>query len=203
MKGIKKPIFFLLAGLFTAGLLIGIVGCENHIAVAPDDSVQRILSPGKKNINFITWNDSAQSFNKVYTTSKWINKYKGGELYMVVEGGSIKGSSGVAIKTLFNVAPNSISQSTTVKQSIDDEVIDFMFSPSGTTFNPPALFTVVVYGADLTGVNPDSVNMYYVNPNGQWQVMPSEEVVVDTANGFIRIVNAEISHFSRYALSKG
>ena len=84
---------------------------------------------------------------------------------------------------------------------MDDVAIDFVFGESGTTFSTPALLDLAVYGVDLSGVNPESVNIYYVNPNGQWEVMPSEQVTVNVEAGYIYILNAEISHFSRYALS--
>ncbi len=49
-------------------------------------------------------------------------------------------------------------------------------------------------------VNLETLAIYYYNPQtGQWEKIDSENVVVDKEHGFLRIRNAQITHFSRYA----
>ncbi len=211
MYRFNKNIILLFTGILIFGLISGFSGCSKNTPFTPNDAGQELLSvnqpisPSGKQINFITWNneqkDGIRSLNKSYTASEWISKRKGGALYMGVEG-TVKGGNGVSVKTHFAVTPNSISEDAEVTLTFDDEKIDFVFGPSGTTFDPPALLNLVIYGLDLTGVDSESIGFYYVSPDGAWEIMPSEQVIVNQKYGFIRIVNAQISHFSRYALSK-
>ena len=68
-------------------------------------------------------------------------------------------------------------------------------------FNPPAIIDITASGVDLSGVDPASVNIYYDNQEtGQWEVMESDQIVVNQNEGRIEIVGAKLPHFSRYSI---
>ena len=74
------------------------------------------------------------------------------------------------------------------------------FGPPGTVFANPALLNIIAVNLNLKKVNLQTLGIYYDNPEtGQWQKIASENVVVDKEHGFLRIRNAQIPHFSRYA----
>jgi hypothetical protein len=77
---------------------------------------------------------------------------------------------------------------------------DLVFGPHGTRFSLPALLTIECKNFDLSGINPGDLKFYYVNENGQWQEHPAHEIFVDVQWGTIRVVDAQIPHFSRYAI---
>ena len=65
------------------------------------------------------------------------------------------------------------------------------------------LFNIEAKYVDLTGVDPSAVGLYYVNDNGEWEKMKTKEISVKIDDGIIKIVDAEIPHFSRYAIGWG
>ena len=55
---------------------------------------------------------------------------------------------------------------------------------------------------NLKKVNPATLAIYYDNTEtGQWEKMEAEQVIVNEKYGFLRIVDGQIPHFSRYAVA--
>jgi hypothetical protein len=113
------------------------------------------------------------------------------------------GTNGVSVN--LQILPNAIDEDKQMSISLDDEQIagdvQLTFGPHGTVFNPPAILNVEVSGLDLIGIDPASINVYYINQElGQWQLMQSEEIIVRQNEGYIQVVNALLPHFSRYAI---
>jgi len=76
------------------------------------------------------------------------------------------------------------------------------FSPHGTVFNTPAILNIEAHGVDFTGVDPNAIDIFYDNQEtGQWEPMPRDQIIVDVISGIIRVINAQLPHFSRYALA--
>lgn len=108
-------------------------------------------------------------------------------------------------RVTLNIPAGSISEDAEVSLSLETSEIlggvSVTFNPHGTTFNSSALLNVEAYGVDFTGVNPNDVNVFYDNPNtGVWELMQSENITIDVNTGYINVVNAELPHFSRYAI---
>jgi len=50
-------------------------------------------------------------------------------------------------------------------------------------------------------VNPNDVDIFYDNQeNGQWEPMQRDDVLIDVDAGSVKVVNARLPHFSRYAI---
>jgi hypothetical protein len=90
--------------------------------------------------------------------------------------------------------------------SLDDEDfvgnMDVVFGPHGTVFNKPAILNVYANGLDFSGVNVEELNIYYYEPEtGLWEPMQAEFIGADAQRGEMKIINAQIPHFSRYAVA--
>ncbi len=99
------------------------------------------------------------------------------------------------------VLPNSVKETTELALRMDKKSFDMQFGPHGTIFANPALLNIIGVNLKLKKVNLETLGIYYHNPEtGQWQQIDSEyEVIVDKEHGFLRIRDAKIPHFSRYA----
>ncbi len=75
------------------------------------------------------------------------------------------------------------------------------FQPHGTVFSTPAILNITAHGVDFAGVDPNSVDIYYDNPEtGLWEPMQRDQLIVDIISGTVQVINAQLPHFSRYAL---
>ena len=98
------------------------------------------------------------------------------------------------------VLPNSVKETTELSLIMDKKSFDMGFGPAGTVFANPALLTIIGVNLNLKKVNLETLGIYYDNPQtGQGQKIASENIVVDKEHGFLRIRDAQIPHFSRYA----
>jgi hypothetical protein len=71
------------------------------------------------------------------------------------------------------------------------------FGPSF-EFNKVLTFNITYTGVDLTGINPSTVKFAYIAPDGSVQYAVNDGIIVDFATGKLQVLNAAISHFSRY-----
>ena len=98
------------------------------------------------------------------------------------------------------VLPNSVKETTELSLIMDKKSFDMGFGPAGTVFENPALLNIIGVNLNLKKVNLETLGIYYDNPQtGQGQKIASENIVVDKEHGFLRIRDAQIPHFSRYA----
>ena len=76
------------------------------------------------------------------------------------------------------------------------------FAPHGIVFNNPVILNMTAYGVDFSNVDPYAVDIYYDNQeSGMWELMQSDNVIVDVNNGTVQVINAQLPHFSRYAIA--
>ncbi len=98
-----------------------------------------------------------------------------------------------------------ISQDAELVLSLDDQIllgnVDVTFTPHGITFSSPALLNIEASGLDLANI-PSKIGCYYDNPDtGQWEKMETGDVIIKQDEGYIKIIDAQIPHFSRYAVA--
>ena len=103
------------------------------------------------------------------------------------------------------ILPGSIDQDKDISLNMETTELSggvaVIFEPHGTVFNPSALLNLTAYGVDFSGIDPAAVDIYYDNPEtGQWELMPRESITVNAATGYLQVVNAQLPHFSRYAI---
>jgi len=207
MKNLQGRIITVVLTIFLASLAF--MGCEQSSPLAANGLSEPTASP-KNELKFITWGDKSQSLNKVIEKTGWFSKSWGG-LLMLNSNYSFWGSNvdttQPSISVTFYAKPGSVSESIELSMSMDNQIIggniDMKFGPSGTVFTPAAYLSITAENIDLTGVDPATVNIFYVNEQtGEWEPIPSESITVDVAIGKIVVKNARIPHFSRYALAR-
>lgn len=114
-------------------------------------------------------------------------------------------NGGGGIEATLSVSPGSVTSLVNLSLSIDDQIIGgevlLTFGPHGTVFDPPARLNLKVSGLDLRNVDPNSINMYYINEvSGNWEQMQSDNIIVNVNKGTIQVINGRLPHFSRYAI---
>ena len=202
----KLTKFFKLAALtLLTGLSFTFFSCEQMApnSAIGEESVQSrasAVTADGKTIYFLDFaENSANSLNKVTTKSKFINKSSGGSFVLKASTPQFN----VAFKLL--VPANSIDHSKTVSMTFDDHnnlgFTEVVFGPHGTQFSSPALLDIEASGLNLSGLNPNNVKLYYVNENGHWEEMVAGSVSVSIPTGTVYVNDAQIPHFSRYALA--
>jgi hypothetical protein len=103
------------------------------------------------------------------------------------------------------IVPGSISEDVTISLELETTElaggVSFSFHPHGITFSEAAILNIEAQGVDFTGVNPNDVDIFYDNQEtGQWEPMQRDDVIIDVNAGTIKVVNARLPHFSRYAI---
>lgn len=72
------------------------------------------------------------------------------------------------------------------------------FAPTPLTFNIPIYYTVEYTGVDLSGIDPNNLDFYYIDGSGNMVKAIYDEIYVDVANNKLGVINARLPHFSRY-----
>ncbi len=174
------------------------IGCEQDpISTGETAEIQQDVSSSP--FTPIRYNSSGNFLNKIVTVSKLITWADGGDLKL-----DCKGDNG-QVKVVLKVESQTISQDAELSISMDDEELsgyfDMVFSPHGITFSSPAILDINAKDLDLSGIDPDKVNIYYDNEDtGAWEVMNVQTIAVNISSGTIIIQGAELPHFSRYAI---
>jgi hypothetical protein len=199
MKLIKKELLVTVVLLCFVVLAIGFIGCSKDSPLAPENNLNQTVDVNKQ-IKLIPWNTSSSSFKKILSASEWITKADGGTLNIQFNdrlSNSIRGEVSLTID------PGAIDWDKNVELSMDDVNLDFYFGPSGTQFAPEARFNLWMSGLDFTNIDPASINLFYFDPmSGNWEAVPNEGVQVNPRHGYIKITNARLPHFSRYAVGE-
>jgi hypothetical protein len=199
----SRTVTLLLISIITLFSLLLFHGCENQTPLAPvtaDNSQVTGNTTIDKNLRILHLGGNNRSLQKASQVSKFIYAKAGGSLYLSHSNSEV----GLYASMGLVIPPNSMNQDAEVSLTLDDMdfkgALDVVFSPHGTTFGDPALLTIKAEGIDLTGINPNSLWIYYDNPvTGQWEPMVCERFMVGQG-GWIYILNAELPHFSRYAV---
>jgi hypothetical protein len=187
-------------------LMSAVISCSNQEPLSPVSATQDHSVPAPREIRFIQLGMENSSFNKIVSVSDWVTKLNGGEL--VLEYTWANKNPEVYCKNILKIIPGTISEDAELSLSIDDKDFfkgdfDVVFQPHGITFSAPALLNIEIKNADLSGFNPDDLEIFYVNSQtGQWEEINCEEIIVKPGTGYIKVVDAEISHFSRYAIGE-
>ena len=201
MKSLKKISSTLTSAALLAGLAIHFNACTEKSPMSSQDN-QAAETQGLKILKI---GDGVTRLNKIVTASQYVTQTNGGELIIDYKGYE-HNNGNVNVKMTLKVFNGTISQDAELMMSLDDEGllgnVDVTFSPHGITFSSPALLTIEAKSLDLTGVNPHLINIYYDNPEtGEWELMNSYGVIVKTEDGYVKIIDAELPHFSRYAVA--
>jgi len=107
-------------------------------------------------------------------------------------------SSGVRMMGDLDCPKNAYTGRLTFSFTLSDNEAVIDFNPSPFNFDIPVEYTIIYEGLDLTGVNPDNVDFYYVSPSGELVKAEYTRLEVNIATGRLLILDAMLPHFSRY-----
>ncbi len=188
-KNFIRPLFGL---ALAAGLVLNFGGCLKNSPVAPEaKSKHKILVFGTGN----------PSLKKMIPVSQKVTRKDGGELIIDYKG--LEHNNGnVEVKMTLTVLAGAISRDAVLQMGLDDQSFLMSFGPHGITFSQPALLNIEVKNLDFTGVNVETLALYYLDSKtDEWVELQTAEIIVNQEEGCLKFVDAEIPHFSRYAVA--
>jgi hypothetical protein len=126
---------------------------------------------------------------------KWIDGEEGGSFYAEYSYQSNSGPVDQYSTLVFY--ENAFDNSKQISQTFNHEGAAMKFGPS-MQFQATVKYTYTIYGADLTGLDPNTLDFVYIDANGNMYPVPYESVSMDQNTGMLQVVKAELPHFSRY-----
>ena len=224
MKTTKTTSIFLTA-LLAMGLTFNFFACSENSPLTPESQE----ASQQQDLNILVRGDAlgSHSLKKSFETSAWVTPKRGGTLFIVLgpddfvehfedrndgegdddeedDDGFKKANYGTepGIMVKLRVRRRSVKKRTKLSLTLDDEYVDMQFGPEGLVFKRPALLNIVAIGLDLANANLETLDIYYDNPEtGRWEKVRRKKVIVDKDIGLVKIVNARLPHFSRYAVA--
>ena len=107
-------------------------------------------------------------------------------------------SNGVRSYGDLDCPKNAYDRKLTFSFTLSNEVTLTDFNPSPFTFEIPVEYTIIYEGLDLTGLNPEDVDFYYVASSGALVKAEYTRLEVNIATGRLFVLDAKLPHFSRY-----
>ncbi len=193
--------YYPLALLF--GFLVLLVGCDNFENPVSSPEVAALEEDAVQALNFVKLPKPDGIFKPSENTevSATISPRTGGRLALDYSDGSVR------IQASLHFPPGSVATEVDVTMELvddsEEDILEFLFSESGTTFLKSGRFSVNARGLDLEGVE-DLKLMFYDNDTEDWE--EAEEIDpqmlrYNVKTGQLQCINAPINHFSRYAFA--
>ena len=166
----------IISKLIITSVLLILVSCENNdpISSAPSESKVTILKTNQA------------SMSKLYSVNKWIDQ----------NGGTISIGDEDFGYSFLDFPANALSDSLNISFSWETSgLLQATFAPHGTQFDQPVNISLSYKNADLAGVNPQDLRIYYYH-----EEIDTYELVESQVNLQNETVDGVIHHFSRYAV---
>jgi len=210
-----------ISSLTTAALVTGLALTFNACTENSPLNVEANLPSSENELHFISLGQESPSLNKkgkkdkkgkkgkdakvLVEVTEFVTYKDGGELIIDYKGDEHRGGD-ESVKTTFKVFSETISQDAGLVLSMTDALlsgeVDVSFQPHGITFSEPALLNIEAKNIDLSGVKTKNIGIFYVNEEtGKWEEMQTYDIIVKKKEGYLKIIDAEIPHFSRYAVA--
>lgn len=169
------------------------MACQQQPSLAPDLG-SSIENQQSQSIRIIPFKDQFSGLKKVMTATSFVSWDQGGSLALFNE-------SAPYISLSLEVPAQSIDQDRDISVNLETDLLQTNFGPHGTTFQDPAILNLEAGGLDLDGVDPASLGVYYIDEDtGALELMDTQDIQVDFDRSTVKVVNARIPHFSRYAI---
>lgn len=218
MKVLKKLSQYVLMTIMVMGFIWGFSSCSENMPVKPKlcqegPGFDVSMTPlNQDEIEFLDFGKPGRSLGKstgvLMEVTKPVTENGGGTLKLVYNGDN-HDNGHLKAKTTLKVPSEAIETkkeflTLSMFESICSGDVEIEFSPDGIRFKKDALLNFELENVDLSNLGTTNLAFYYVNlDTGLWEKMIVEQIIVNIEEGYIKIVNAHIPHFSRYALSKG
>ncbi len=182
MNGILKKSFKLLS-ICLLMLILALVGCQKETPFEPPSD--NLVMRSSTQLTFLQ--AKTQRLNKFFSSQQLITAAQGGTM---VSGDEVSGFSSL------DFLAGAVPQDTTIIFDWDSQGFISDLFPHGIVFNSPVTLKLSYKDADLTGVNEDSLKIWYYHAGTD-----SWELIGGTVNKTDKYVEVTITHFSRYALA--
>ncbi len=180
---------FLILSLFSSLLFFG-CNQEEEITPVTTSSTQSSLEK-----QWITLSDNrGLSIEETFTKTK--KKASGVRGWNITFDHTF--SSGIRIMGDLDCPKNAYDGRLTFSFTLKDNETVIDFDPSPFTFDIPVEYTIIYEGLDLSGINPEDVDFYYVAPGGGLVKAEYDRLEVNIATGRLFVLDAKLPHFSRY-----
>jgi len=183
-------------------------------------NVKKIVTVNNGKVKLLNFTSNQLSLKKLVTQSTLVKPNKGGTLSMSInETSSLELNNYrnylYAIQTLkaqmtLTVPQHAVNSPVTISVTMDDQIsmigdVDMEFAPHGLVFNTPAILNIEAYNLDLSSINVNdfgtTFGIYYDNEDsGEWEKMDCDDIQINFTDGSVKVINAELPHFSRYAI---
>ncbi len=136
------------------------------------------------------------------SVSKNIDGNRGGIL-VLTSGFNGDDGSNVGVFATLKIPRGAFDGSTTISMAADIQYAGLNFAPH-MVFNKPLNLNLAFSGLNLKelGIKDGSVGFYNIDDSGNLIPVPNNGVFVNYENGTIRVLGAQIDHFSRYAFAQ-
>lgn len=180
--------------LFSLLLLTVILfaGCSEYNSNTPttkqQQSVKKIEMPDKAHF----------SIENVFSATELIIGQHGGDLELIGSYESDNGTVEVYASIVFQ--SGSFNGARYISVVNDGAYVEVDLSPS-MDFSREVFLNLRMTGLNLTGIDPSQVGFYYFGDQGEIEAVPYDQLIVDVENGTLEVVNARLTHFSRYGFA--
>ena len=174
--------------VFFIAMLIFLLGC---------DQVTEINAPPEKILNkrLIALPEPIGPAIESQTYYQNINGYYGGEFQ---KWDSYQTNSGTIYQfSDLDFLPGAFSGTKTISMTFNHDGAAMELGPP-MVFLAEVEYTYKIYGLDLTGVNPNTLDFVYIDASGNMYAVEYDYVTMDATTGMLKVVNAILPHFSRY-----
>jgi hypothetical protein len=201
MMAIKRIVTGLTLVIFVAIITTGCMH-DNSMNTTTDVSSDNILQTSNGPVQVLSMGESGLTLDKVTSVTKFIRAAQGGTVYLSHNNPRNRMTAEITLQIL----PKALDKNKNISITLDDEDfvgnMDVVFGAHGTVFAKPAILNVYANGLDFSGVDVAALQIYYYEPDtGSWEPMQAEFIGADAARGEMKIINAQIPHFSRYAVA--
>ena len=186
-----KKIFYLLlaAGLF----FFGCSDVGTNVVNQPSSSNKTIVKiPAKAGHSSILG----------LSVSKIIDGNKGGILILNSKFDAEDGGQ-VSVFATLKIPKNAFDGTTNISMAADQEYAGLIFGPH-MVFDKPLSLNLTFTGLNFKelGIKNAQVGFYNIDDNGDLIPVPNNGVFINYFTGTIRVIGAQIDHFSRYAFAQ-
>jgi hypothetical protein len=164
-------------------------GCAPEFPSGPDITMQ--------SQNVRTWISSGvQSIDKEAVVSELINGKSGGQINYNLA------LANITVNGSLTIPNNAFEGSLELSALFNSRTTTQIFGPSPLNFRKPLLLTLEYRGVNLSGINPNEIDFYYIGSDNQFYRAEYSSIVVDVSQGLLKVVDAKLNHFSRWGWAK-
>ncbi len=204
MKAIKKLSKLAATVVLMTAFAVSFNACntESPMNTNTTAGTDNVLQTSNGPVRVLSLGASGSTLQKVTSVTEFIRASEGGSVILRHNNPRNRMVAEMSLRIL----PKTLDSDREISMTLDDEDfvgnMDVVFGAHGTVFSKPAILNIYANGLDFSGVNVEALQIYYYEPaTDTWEAMQADFIGADAARGEMKIINAQIPHFSRYAVA--